>query len=240
MIEIDPDTGAEIVLESLKYEKVDGAKADKDDITVKPSRLHHDFEGWSLDGTNVLTKDQWDALIFDSSHTLYTLYAVFKTTSYKAEFIDVVSGYKEEVTKVHGLPFTDPEIIPSRAEDSEDLLTRIAFVGWTDKDDLSSYVVTSGQLSNLQINPSDYIAEKNYKFYALFVKENVLEVATDNKYFKFDLNEGEQTYIISVNPNYKLRGKITLPTQYNGQPITTIGNFQNAIGASHIFFMPNS
>ena len=239
MIEIDPDSGAEIVLESLKYEKVDGAKANKNDITAKPSRLHHDFKGWSLDGTNVLTQDQWDALIFDNSHTLYTLYAIFETTSYKAEFIDVVSGYKEEVTKLHGLPFTDPEIIPSRTEESEDLLTRIAFVGWTDKDDLPSYVVTSGQLSNLQIDPSDYTAEKNYKFYALFVEENVLEVATDNKYFEFALNADGQTYTISVNPNYKLRGKITLPVQYNDKFISTIGNFQNAVGASHIFFMPN-
>lgn len=251
MVEIDPDTGAEIILETLKYKRKDedgnqiSMSVNLNDITAKPSRLHHDFVGWSLDkeGSSVLTDEEVASLVFNENNLLFTLYAVFVITSYTANFKDVASGYSENVVVEYGKNFKDPYILPSRdaEEESRQLQDRLAFRGWTDNADLTSYIVSEGELATLQVDITQYIAEKNYTFYALFVVENAFEVPTDNKYFSFE-KVNASSWRISCNPEYSLRGKITLPNVYadedgNEYPITHIGDFSNALMAKHIFFL---
>ena len=242
MIEIDAKSGQHIVLETLKYERAEGLSVNLNDITVKPSRLHYDFLGWSLtpDGA-VLTDEQVAALTFSEENPVYTLYARFEITDYVATFRDLSTGYKDTVEVEYGKQFAEPDLIPSRdaQESTMELQDRLAFRGWTLNADLNDYVVSESEFMNLAVNPSDYTAEKDYTFYALYVKENAFETPTEDKYFVFtELENG--TLKISGNINYQLRGKITLPTSHDEKAITVVGNFSNARLAKHIFFAPNS
>lgn len=251
MVEINPDTGAEIVLETLKYKRQDEdgnvvtKQVDLDDITVHPSRLHNDFVGWSLDkdSNNVLTDEEVQNLIFNANNLIYTLYAVFVTTSYTANFKDMASGYSENTTVPYGENFRDPYVLPSRdvEEESRDLKDRLAFRGWTENGDLTSYVVSEGELAALKVDVESYVAEKDYTFYALFVVEDAFTTPTDDKYFTFE-KVTASSWRINCNPEYSLRGKVTLPITHkdedgNEYPITHIGNFSNALMAKHIFFL---
>lgn len=248
MIEVNPTTGQEIILESLKYQRpADGSEVplNPSDITVAPSRLHHDFVGWTLDkgSTNVLTEDDWAELAFDSTHTSYDLYAVFVITSYKAHFKDVKTGYYEITEAEYQTNFSTPSWIPSRDEDEShlELKDRIAFKGWTANEDLTNYVVNESELETLLVDPTTYVSEKDYTFFAVFVIEDALEVPTDDEYFIFE-KVSATTWKISGNPKYQLSGKITLPITHpleNGEPgyITHIGDFRNAIHARHVFFL---
>lgn len=246
MVEVDADTGQEIVLETLKYEQVEGGLAvNPSDITVKPSRLHHDFIGWTATkgSTNILTDEQWAEMIFNEDNTIYTVYAVFVITSYKAHFKDITSGYYEIVEAEYGTNFDIPNLIPSRDEQEAqmDLKDRIAFRGWTNNADLSNYVVSEGELNSLMVDPTTYISEKDYTFFALFVVEDALITPTSDEYFLFE-EITSTTFKISGNPKYQLSGKITLPithTLSNGEQgyITHIGDFVNALHTKHIFFL---
>jgi hypothetical protein len=246
MVEINPDTKQEIVLETLKYEATGVLPVNKNDITVTPSRLHHDFIGWSLDGMNVLSDEDWAAMVFNSSNTIYTVFAMFSYTSYDATFIDRDTNYREITSASYGHNFSEPALLPHRGmqEDQLPLTTRLAFKGWTANADLSNYVVGAGELVDLLVDPTTYVAEKNYTFYALYTQENVYEVATDDKYFSFSqLADG--TWMVSGNPIYQLSGKITVPATHkdadgNENQITQIGIFSNALQAKHIFFMDKS
>ena len=246
MVDINPDTQQEVVLEVLKYE-ADGLRAvNPDDITATPARLHHDFIGWSRDGVNVLTDEEWSQLVFSATNKVYTLYAVFSYTAYDAEFIDVAAGYRELTSAAYGTNFEEPAQIPYRAaqEETMPLTTRLTFKGWTTNGDLSNYVVNAGDLSSLLVDPTTYVAEKNYTFYAVYTQEEVYDATTDEKYFSFTrLADG--TWKVSGNPIYQLAGKITVPATHKDAdgieaPITEIGTFSNALQARHIFFMDKS
>lgn len=241
LVEVDPDTKQVIVLQTIKYARGENTTVKASDITVKPSRLHSDFDGWSLAATNgdILTDEEIDGLVFSEDQPLYTLYAQFSTTSYIASYVDEVSGYAVDVSALYGSNYTEPKSIPSRDETALPLTTRLAFKGWT-ATDLDDFVITSAELSKYQVDPTTYTAERNYKFYALFIEEDVLTTTTDEKYFTFthiedsDLGTG---YSIAVNENYELSGKITLPSTYQGEFIVSLGKFgERGLTASHIFF----
>ena len=251
MVEVDPSTGQEIVLETLKYEKTDDStvKVRYQDITAKPSRLHHDFIGWSLDGTTVLTESDINNLVFSSQNSVYTLYAVFDWTSYTAFFYNenTLVGQTEPV--VYEDPFYEISLIPTRELDESYLEAeeRIAFCGWCAEEPPKIIYEASerAEVDKLIVNVSDFTATNNKNFYAVFIKENVYDKATDNKYFIFTRVNNSNFYNISCNPNYELSGKITLPATYvndtgNECIISEVGSFTSALKASHIFFMDQS
>lgn len=243
MVEIDPSTNQEKVLETLKYERSGNLPVNEEDITVAPSRLHHDFLGWSLskDGQEILDAEAWDKLIFTNEKPIYTVYAVFGITSYTATYLDAVSGYSQATSATYGTNFSEPALLPSR-EDQEaelELKDRLAFRGWTTDGDLENYVMSDAELKKYMVDPTAFTAEKNQTFYALFVMEDATKVPTSDKYFVYD-NLGNNTWKISGNPQYQLSGKITLPVTHENQPISTIGDFTNALLATSIFFMPNA
>ena len=254
LVEVDPDTSKITVLQTIKYERSEYTKVNVRDITVAPSRLHCDFIGWSqyVSG-DVLDQDQIDSMVFSESKPTITLYAQFVTTSYIANYVDEISGFAEPVPALYGKAFTEPSRIPARDESGLDLTERLAFKGWTttnldtgSKDGSGFIMNTLADFQKYAVDPTQYTAERNYTFYALFMRENVLTTETDIKYFNFthisdsDLGTG---YSISVKPEYSLSGKITLPTMYQGEYVVSIGNFsyvaENQTGgltASHIFF----
>ena len=245
-VEINPETNQEIVLETLKYSKdIENAKVNKNDITASPSRLHHDFIGWSLDGINVLSEDEWENLVFNNEKQIYIFYAMFDITSYTAYFKDLSTTYNETVTTSYGTNYSNPKVLPSRDDEEKlmELKDRIAFKGWTTRDDLTSYIVSEAELIQYSSDPASYVAERDYTFYALYVMENALTTPSNADYFVCTPLTAS-TCKISGNKNYSLRGKLTIPATYVQDGITysvtSIGDFKNALMTSHIFFEQGS
>jgi hypothetical protein len=93
MVEVttDIETGLNktIELQTVKYEPSSTIYANAKDITVMPSRLHHDFKGWSLsENGDILTEVEINSLMFSESTTIYTLYAQFEWHEYEATFFN--------------------------------------------------------------------------------------------------------------------------------------------------------
>lgn len=244
-IEIDPKTGQEIVLGTFKYERKGTVTVNPEDLaTIQPSRLHCDFDGWRLEGSNeVLSEADLAALTFSSDYPTYTLIAVFSTTAYTAHFHDKAINWEMTTSADYGTNFQEPPAIPSREaqEETLDLRIRIAFCGWTDNAELSDYIVESGALSSLLVDPTTYVSEKDRDFYAVYVMEDVYSKPTDDKYFEFTRIDGG-SWKISSSSQYQLSGKITIPRWHIDPqsgldgPVTHLGSFSGAFQATHIFF----
>ena len=248
------DNNIESEIKVLRFNKID------ENIIITPpnnneisSPIHYDFKGWSE--TNPNTVDDIDSIEIITDFTKYnftniaggeiTFYAIYKKHEYEIHFQDptarIEDRYNASIKVEYGLNLQEPSIIPARSVQEEldlDLTERLTFKGWTNLQE-NAGIVGSEIVNNILVDVSSYKADRNYFFYAVFVKENVFNAPTDNKYFDFTVNEDNETYTISGNKNYELRGKITLPIQYQGKYITHIGNFKNALNAKHIFFMPN-
>lgn len=121
---------------------------------------------------------------------------------------------------------------------------RYKFLGWG-----TSY----GSSNPTYFNITSQKIEGNLSLYAYYVKENVIENATDIKYFDFttkkinlsdfgyDQSVTKYEYSISLKEEYKniLQGKITLPAVHEGNEIKMIGDFSGANLITDIFFETN-
>ena len=247
MVEVveDLETGAKktVELQTIKYQPDGTVKANKDDIKVTPSKLHHYFMGWSLTESGpVLSEEEINDLTFTPEKTLHVLYAKFDWDSYTATFYNGVDEMGERPTVVYGAYFYEPNEVPARLADEAalPLTERIAFVGWSDKRQENPIAASMEAAQKLIVDVSKVKATEHKTFYAVFVKENVYSRPTDNKYFIFTkvTANGKEGYQIETNSDYELKGKITIPAEYNGLPIVSIGNFR-AAKATGVFFMDN-
>lgn len=211
---------------------------------------HYDFKGWSETNPSSVENIEDIVLITDFSKYDFTtipdgeitFYAIYEKHKYDIYFqapsTFAEDNYEEVLSVEYGLTLNEPALIPARnAEElTLELTERLAFKGWTNLQE-NAGIVGSEIVNNILVDVTNYKADRDYYFYAVFVKENVFTEPTDNKYFNFEkISSGIE---ISANPQYQLRGKITLPILYNGEFITSIGDFTSAVNASHIFFMPN-
>lgn len=121
-----------------------------------------------------------------------------------------------------------PSAIPYK-DDSELALTQTyRFKGYTTTKNSSSIV----DVQQIQIS-------KDWNFYPVFRQQSVYEEATSSEYFNFVLTDyvdtsynpevGDSKYnlngwSISIKPNIQLKGKITLPSYYQGKPVIIINN----------------
>jgi len=167
---------------------------------------------------------------------------------YKVKFHDydrsiILQDGKEEWLVDYGTIYGGP-IKNYYYRDSSDLIEsmRWAFQGWT----LNYYGDTEVKdpvfidLNNLKV-------EGDINLYAYYIKEDVYKVATKEEYFEFSyINDSisGSGYSIKVRSEYlpQLKGKITLPTTYNNQPIVNIGKqaFRGANEITHIFFLEDN
>lgn len=240
----DIETGLDkiVELQTVKYEPTTTSYVNAADITVAPSRLHHDFKGWSLtaDG-DVLTDAEINSLMFSESATIYTLYAQFDWHEYEATFFNGSEQLEETSKAIYNTTFTPPSEIPTRAnEEAElDLTSRIAFYGWSLKKQDNPIYTSAEDAKKQLVEVSSVKATEDKKFYAVFVQESVYISHSSLEYFTFSLINNNTAYEIALNTNYYLTGKITLPTQYNNLPVTKIaanGFTQTNHAISHIFW----
>jgi hypothetical protein len=124
--------------------------------------------------------------------------------------------------------------------DSSDLkeFERYAFIGWSRR--YYKDVLPDGIPEEDQIKLDELIVTNNINLYACYKIDNVKETATDMQYFVIENNNGKQS--ISIKEQYKniLKGKVTLPSQYNGADIVYIKDFSSTAHITHIFFMPDA
>ena len=223
---------------------------------------HSVFAGWSKipptgnyenDYKNIISENDLKKYYLGNANgsfvsPTHTFYAVFNRESYNISYKDSgrdgIAGEKlfdEALEALYGDILPQPLEIPYRKSQENtqlDLRTRLTFVGWTDIESQSGIVDNLEIAKSLIVDLTSLIATQDKTFYAIYTREDVYEKATDNKYFAFKDN-GNGTYTISDNKKYILKGKVTIPAEYEGKPISAIGSFSNAYQASHIFFMEN-
>jgi hypothetical protein len=175
----------------------------------------------------------------------YTLYAVFDWDSYVAYFYNGTELFGQSNPVIYGNNFNEISNIPSQDESGLELEEKISFKGWTDKQQDNPIVADIEQVQKLIVDVSTIKATEDKKFYAVFLKENVYDSLTDNKYLSFTWNNDENGYYIGMNSQYKLSGKITLPLSYENKPIVGIKlNGFNADSTghtiTHVFWDKNS
>ena len=258
----------EIFIQRVGRDKV-GIKVDPP-MTGIPLPNYSVFEGWSLvkptgnysiDSQHLLSEEELAKYYFGETDPRdpyaapeYTFYAIFNRQSYIIQYKDTttipgeISKFYASFTQLHGDALIEPVDVPYREteESTFEIQDRLAFVGWTDIESNSGIAATRVIAEDLVINLSNYKADRNYTFYPVYVKENVYDKATDEKYFLSSGPIGKATggniegYTLIANPAYKLRGKVTIPATYKGYPVVAIGANNDYLNeASGIFFMEN-
>ena len=219
-----------------------------------PEKDNYDFHGWSttpdmsglIASAGATTQEQkaaWEALELDPNEKTYTFYAIFTIHKWTINFwagldkdsLTFIDGYDI----VHGEDLYEINKVPAVIETSLADTERYRFLGWTqNENNLIAENVASAKLVNI---PS-MVAVEDTDFYAVFVKESVYDSATDDKYFNFtdvggfiDPYTGETIQGLYLEPKVNLAGKVTLPTEYNGQPIVQVGGFKGS-NITHVFW----
>ena len=223
----------------------------------KAEKDNWDFHGWSTtnDDTGLIgsvegkpNTDAWDnakSMLVEGTYD-YTFYAVFTQHAWRISYFagedenSLNEVYYEDI--VHGEILMEPAIVPALDESGLMIEERYRFLGWSQSN--KALIVENASAAKL-VNISSMIASADAEFYAVFLKESVFASATDNKYLKFDdytyqdyydNNKNKKGYIVKPNPNYQLSGKVTFPTEYNGLPVVSIGNFSSS-QITHVFWL---
>ena len=240
-------------------------KSEKIDFTnpytlYKPEKTNYDFKAWStsLDindtdsyiGGADLTDEQnqtaWDDYIaklnsVEEPAKDYTLYALFVKHKYNFDFYTladdktytnrfaVTYGEMLSNSNVNSLAYMHPN------ETSLGVYETYRFLGFTQNS--QNTIVTGEGQANL-VNFSKLMAVKDYKFYAVFMKVNVHDVAVDMSKFSVEdysyteSDYGDSSYnidgvLLTPKPGVKFSGKVTLPTEVDGKPVVAITGFSN-------------
>lgn len=227
--------------------------------SLRPTK---DFLGWGssndrsglietyddiANGLNIPLVHDWSKQKLVEDQFDYTYYAVFEDHYWKISFYVVEKdGSLTEIEKdgmpigytaVHGSTLHDPQVSAARSDELDlPRETRYRFIGFTRK--IVGNNVYSSENAVSLVDFSKIIATANTSFYAAFVEENVYDSVTDEKYFNFTKPEGYSHYNLTLKPEYQnsgFSGKITLPTEHNGEIIGSISGFRGT-SITHVFF----
>ena len=234
------------IQEVLKTQKLPSS-SDKffDDPTVSSSETYisfgslqekmptYDFKGWEDDtgelvitvGKNVneedaVLKSKWNTLSLQSDKIDYVFKAKFERKSYTITFINgdrvindstvkKVFNYGEKITVPEEFYYFNNTEVTDLPEGEDPLEWTWKQSGWADKD-------------GVKIDLTKQLAYADREFYAvgepISVYDNVLINDATHKYYDITTESGELAIkVTSLATN--LKGKITFPSTYNGQPI---------------------
>lgn len=232
------DNGQEVEWDIHKYSK----DTTHPSISTKenPEKLHYDFLGWSDKpngkASDVLTEEQFRNFTFDNSHLVYTFYAVFEIHKYKVEFINPDNRSDDKTIYVSsGEYLHEPEgYLPYKPSNALADDKVFKFIGYSDEADGSNIV-----------DITEFLAVKDYVFYAVHEEASVYDNVLDSKYFSFtnytysimgeDNNYRLEGYMLEPAPGVMLRDKITIPKEYNDKPVVAISNFYDQ-EITHMYF----
>ena len=234
-IEIDDETGAEKIWDTLKYSSVaipgEYTPPTYPELSeVLGSKLNYDFRGWSTNyhtqaEIDAMTDSQVEDLILDeetiqnvlfsnTTDNVIKLYAIYTIHAYEVTFKynDGTVIETKRVSVVNYIPM--PSTMPSMDASDLGLLEAYIFKGYTRERNSNILVQLTDDGKNIKIKPSSDLT-----LYASFeIVDNIRAYPTDEKYF----NIAPQTGFISVKAEYKLSGKVVIPTLINNIPVTGI------------------
>ena len=248
------DNGKDNEIETIRYAKSGEVHPTMSSKT--PIKQNYIFRGWTLDPTKAIVNeneidtliangtvydkdapDSMQTLTFDSSHDVYTFYAVFTISVYTARFWNynqnpLTDTPLYEMPKGYGSPYEEPTITPYRDDTGLLLTTRYAFIGWVV--DPADCLAPNRQKAKI-VNLANIISQNTDRdFYACYMEQDVHAEATADKFFIF--NNGD----LRPNPTYQLKGKITIPSTINGVKVTGLSNFKNNPYITHLFVMEDN
>ena len=250
-IEVD-DNGYETVWGTQKADSSDGWFQNpwtSEDVTVQlnPTKQHYDFTGWKLitdAGKEIIfTEDNWDDYSFNhedlAGMSTFVFYAQYKIHAYNITFKNNHDssfggeGTGEIVMKVnYDTVITLPDEIPYRDDSQLGTEYCYGFLG---------YHTNASATSALDL--SAYKARADVTFFAIFeqthVQNNIHPEYFVYKPFNYTegFNYGDTSYDISngwsIGLGKKVRGKITIPKEYQGKPVLQVNNsFRHSKAAS--------
>ena len=220
-----------------------------------PVRLNHDFMGWSLEEDGEpLGEEEIEALEFSPEKPYYKLYAIFEIHRYVITF----KTYHADGTEVEeyidyvpaGEMLREPPVLPSTDESMLADDVRYKFLGWV-VDKKYTYPSSENEAEKNLVKLENILSENmDRTFYAAYIQESVFTSATPVEYFTFSplshTDAYESSYNItgySIRPKegVELKGKLTIPKEYNGNPVISISGFgstqaDTAEKITHIYF----
>ena len=261
------DIDGVLIQEVLKIQKL-SSSSDKffDDPTNSSSETYisfgslqekmptYDFKGWEDDtgelvitvGKNVneedvVLKNTWNSLSLQPDKIDYIFKARFERKSYTITFVNgdrvindstvkKVFNYGERITVPEEFYYFNNTEVSDLPEGEDPLEWTWRQTGWADKD-------------GVKIDLTKQLAYADREFYAIgepiSVYNNILINDSTHKYYDIINSDGELSFAMTDLAK-NLKGKITLPTTYNGQPITRIKYSQvNPSAAVGIQVNPN-
>ena len=202
-----------------------------------PIKQNYDFVGWSLDpegqniaitydGENLIPNENFvDICTFSSEQNIITFYAVFVLHKYNMNFYNdngaLLVTLKETFKTTPGI--TEPSMIPVSERSDLELREVYKWLGWAKASNPTVRVNLNTEITPIM----------DIDFIAVYEKTSVYNNVLDSKYFIFDTG----TKTLSLNSNYYLQGKVTLPTTINNIPVERISDFSgNYHNITHIFW----
>ncbi len=208
----------------------------------------------------------WDQLRLTEDVYDYTFYAIFQDHKWNISFETVAWDGKSTVAAVplkegeainysivNGNTLYEPAtILANPYENDLGLYERVRFIGYTDspKGGPKSNNIFTNEEDAILINFNSVTAVQDKTYYAAWVLEDVHEVLTDISYFNFyetSVTLDDVTYKgykVTPKEGKTLVGKVTIPAQYEGVDIISIGSFGHSTSiasvaapyVTHIFF----
>jgi hypothetical protein len=177
------------------------------------------------------------------------LYAYFEKHLYDVTF-EYEDGQDTPIYKVkkyaYGDRILDPGLVPYKKDDLSDA-ERYSFKGFIEAKNAGS--------ENPDIIDFNTLTCKGTSHYkSFFKKESVYDSVSNLDWFEFSPVNNPKGYSISINPKYiinaeecLIRGKITLPSYYKGEPVVGIrhagtdenpdpNGFKNNTNITHIYW----
>lgn len=230
----------------------------------EPIRLNYDFIGWSLnknaspESTGVyhpeLTEnftEEWRKIQYTTTDEIIKFYAIYDLTKYNIYFKNYYRDGRIEDIALERVPAGEylysPDVLPVTDESGLEDNERYKLLGWV-ADTQYCFPDNESEGRKHLVSLENIISENvNRVYYACYIKELVTNAPTDAAYFNFEgpqaYNDGYDTsyniaqgYVVTPGNGVSLKGKITIPSTYNGLPVIGISGITGQTGLTHIYF----
>ena len=218
-------------------------------------RNNYDFVGWCLEDPEqnenaevVLVYDltssaennsdrytttaTWDNLVFTEELSTITLFAKYRLTPRNVSFYIDANSDPIIVATPHGQLINLPEGIPYKDDSQLELTHTYQFQGWAQKNENQELELVEN-IENIRVESNNLV------FYGVFEEVSVYDnVLRDSSYFnvyEYTLNNNICWALDLLPTKVKLlKGKITLPREWEGHPISIFNNYRLNIPETYI------
>ena len=220
-------------------------------IKAHPSKAGYDFIGWSTDpegqnmflnyevdvntgeGTYVDMQEALDSYTFTEQNNVLVLYAQFEIQK-KIIRVYIANELVGAAVVPEGSVFTNPvELYECNSDGSVNTDVSFGFVPYKNDSNLDltkTYIFRGYSTESIGDifmdipvpNPPPTLVESDMNVYGVFSEGSVYNNILDERYLTFNANDNIMQFNFDTISSVK--GKITLPLTYNGQPVGMFGS----------------